>query len=100
MEEKFVPGRLVSSVAGRDAGKFYLVFNKLSPNFVQVVNGRERKLSSPKKKNIKHLKIYPEIAKEIVDKKNAGRKISDLDLKKALEKLLFEIQGVHNKHFV
>ncbi len=92
LEEKFVPGRLVCSTAGRDRGKFYLIFNVLNPNMVQVVNGEERKICAPKKKNIKHLKPYPQLAIEIVEKKNAGEKITDLEIKKALEKLLAEAQ--------
>ncbi|MEW6424103.1 MAG: KOW domain-containing RNA-binding protein [Bacillota bacterium] len=92
MEGKFVPGRLVCSTAGRDSGKFYLVLNVLSPNMVQVVNGEERTIAAPKKKNVKHLTPYPQLAGAILEKKNTGQKITDLDIKKALEELLAETQ--------
>lgn len=91
-EEKFVPGRLVSSTAGRDYGKFYLILSVLSPKMVAVVNGEERPVCSPKKKNIKHLKLYPHLATGITEKKNTGQKITDLEIKKALEEFLAEVQ--------
>lgn len=91
-EEKFVPGRLVSSTAGRDSGKYYLILNVLDPKMVEVVNGEQRTVCSPKKKNVKHLKIYPQLASGIREKKNTGQKITDLEIKKALEELLADIQ--------
>jgi len=91
LEEKFVPWQLVCSTAGRDLGKFYFIYDVLEQGMVQVVNGEERKLSSPKKKNIKHLKAYPILATEIINKKNIGQKVTDLDIKKTLERQLPEI---------
>ena len=91
MEEKFIPGRLVCSTAGRDRGKFYLVLHVLSPNLVQVVNGEERTIQVPKKKNIKHLKPYPRLAGEVVEKTNAGQKITDKEIREALERMLAEV---------
>ena len=88
MEEKFIPGRLVCSTAGRDRGKFYLVWHVLSPNLVQVVNGEERTITAPKKKNVKHLQPYPQLAGEVIERINAGQKITDPEIKKVLEKLL------------
>jgi ribosomal protein L14E/L6E/L27E len=49
------PGTLVHSLAGRDAGEYYLVVSISGPNFVFIANGQTRPLSRPKKKNIRHL---------------------------------------------
>lgn len=48
-------GRIVRSCAGRDNGKF-LVVVKSDDGFVYLADGRERKLASPKKKSLKHVK--------------------------------------------
>lgn len=48
-------GRIVRSCAGRDNGKF-LVVVKTDDGFVYVADGKERKLASPKKKSLKHVK--------------------------------------------
>lgn len=88
MENKFVPGRLVCSTAGRDTGKYYLVIDIVNDTMVQVVDGECRKLKSPKKKNIKHLKVYPQLAAEITAKSHSGQRITDLDVRNGLQRLM------------
>ena len=48
-------GRIVRSCAGRDKG-YFLVVIRSEGSFVYVADGKERKLSSPKKKSLKHIK--------------------------------------------
>jgi ribosomal protein L14E/L6E/L27E len=87
-EEEFVPGQLVCSKAGRDRGKYYLIWKVINETMVQVVNGKERKISSPKKKNIKHLKICPFAAGEIfLIEINAKRRVTDADIRKKLSEI-------------
>ncbi len=52
MEAKI--GMIVRSAAGRDKGRFMAVVSTEN-GFVYLADGKERKLSSPKKKNIKHV---------------------------------------------
>ncbi len=52
------PGQLVRSLAGRDKGKHYLVLRELDSIYVLVVDGRNRPLARPKKKNKIHLQHY------------------------------------------
>ena len=49
-------GRIVYSIAGRDKDKYLAVIN-CDENYVWVADGKERKLQSPKRKNIKHISI-------------------------------------------
>lgn len=88
MDTRIVPGRLVASTAGRDSGNFYLVLDQPGDNMVRLVNGRERKLADPKKKNIRHIKVYPRLAEEVASKIASGQRINDLDIRKALTLLL------------
>lgn len=90
MGDKFAPGRLVCSIAGRDKGKYYLVINIVNDTIVQVADGYVRKLAAPKKKNIKHLKVYPHLDAEITKKFSASKRITDLDIRAALQKLRAE----------
>lgn len=48
-------GSVVISSAGHDQGRFMLVVGA-DGGFVYVADGKERKLGSPKKKNIKHVR--------------------------------------------
>lgn len=52
---ELVEGQVVRSLSGRDKGKFQIVIKLLDDNFVQVVDGKRRKLERPKLKKIKHL---------------------------------------------
>lgn len=51
-------GALVHSLAGRDSGGYYLVVGFADPHTVLIVNGLNRPLKSPKKKNLRHLQIH------------------------------------------
>lgn len=88
MEEHLVPGQLVVSVSGRDRGKYYLVLDKTVNNMYLVADGEYRKVAGPKKKNIKHLSPLPQIDAEFSEKIKSGRKITDLDVRKALKGML------------
>jgi ribosomal protein L14E/L6E/L27E len=86
--EEFVPGRLVCSKAGRDKGKYYFIWKVINETMVQVVNGKERKISSPKKKNIKHLKICPFVASELLlENVSPKRRVTDADIRKKLSEV-------------
>lgn len=48
-------GTLVISLAGHDGGKAFAVL-KTEGEYVYLADGRTRKISSPKRKKIKHIK--------------------------------------------
>lgn len=54
MEAKL--GMIVRSSAGHDKGNF-LVITAIEGDFAYIADGKERKLQSPKKKRMKHLKF-------------------------------------------
>ncbi len=47
-------GSVVKSCAGRDKDSFFVAVG-ISGGFVEIANGKERKLEKPKRKNIKHI---------------------------------------------
>lgn len=55
------PGQLVRSLAGRDKGEFFLVLT-VEARTAYLVNGRNRPVARPKKKNIVHLQQYERVA--------------------------------------
>ncbi|MBQ3493032.1 MAG: KOW domain-containing RNA-binding protein [Clostridia bacterium] len=54
-------GDLVKSIAGRDAGKTFLVVS-VKEKFAFVVDGKTRKTVKPKKKNVKHLEKFSNVS--------------------------------------
>lgn len=49
-----VKGSVVKALAGRDQGSFFVAV-AAEDRFVYIADGKERKLSSPKRKNVKHI---------------------------------------------
>ena len=47
-------GTVVRALAGREKDRYYVAVD-VSGGFVYLADGKERKLSAPKKKNIKHI---------------------------------------------
>ncbi len=74
------PGQLVYSKAGRDKDRYYLVLKKQDDNMVQLVNGKNRKISFPKKKNTLHVqrtnKCYQGFSEGLAGKSINNEKIS------------------------
>ena len=51
------PGQVVLSLAGRDAGSLMVVLERSAEEgFVLAADGKRRKLASPKRKRVKHLR--------------------------------------------
>lgn len=80
-------GQLVCSKAGRDKGQYFLVFESINESFILVVDGKVRKVENPKKKNIKHLRFLPKVAKEAVGL-NGVNPPSNAEVRKAIQYLV------------
>lgn len=81
-----VVGSVVLSKQGRDKGKYFLVI-AVGTNVVFLVDGGMRKLSSPKKKNVKHVSDSGVKLDAIAEKLRLGKKVFDSEVKSALRQL-------------
>jgi len=61
-----VIGTVVKACAGRDSGGYFVVVAYDPLGFYYIANGKDRKLSKPKKKNPKHLQF----TKSVIDLDN------------------------------
>jgi len=52
---KLVDGSVVRASAGRDSGGFFVVVAMTEEGHCFIADGKSRRLSNPKKKNIKHI---------------------------------------------
>lgn len=78
-------GRICQSTQGRDKGKYYLIKAIYTDGTVGVVDGNFKKLVSPKRKNLKHLRLLPDIAEAIAAKIEEGRQVFDTEVYSALK---------------
>lgn len=82
-------GRVVFSKAGRDNGKYFIIVDIIDDQYVNIADGSLRRLSSPKKKKIKHLDIKPEVLEGIKEKLTNNKKVFDAELRSALRSLKY-----------
>lgn len=86
------PGQLVSSTQGRDYDRFYLVYDRLDDNFVRVVDGEIRKIEAPKKKNIRHLQAYDQVAVTLAEQFKRRAKSDNAEVRRVIAALTGLIQ--------
>lgn len=76
-------GHIVISSAGRDADHAYVVIGWYKPQTLLVADGRGRKVTNPKKKNVKHVRRLS-IANHLTEALVGGKTITDEDIRQAL----------------
>ncbi|MCL6638778.1 MAG: KOW domain-containing RNA-binding protein [Firmicutes bacterium] len=91
-DEAVQVGRLVSSIQGRDSGRFYLVVGAEGGTMVRVADGEGRRVEKPKRKNIKHLRFYHLLAEELAEKARTGKRVSNVDVRKAIKSMVETLQ--------
>ncbi len=84
----FQPGQVVSSRAGRDQGRYFVLLEVVSDSLVKVVDGDLRRIEKPKLKNIKHLVPHNKTVLSIADKIKSGQRITNEQVRLALRDTL------------
>jgi len=78
-------GQIVKSKAGRDKDRVFIVCEILDEQFVLVCDGDLRKLSSLKKKKVKHLMIYNTVLTEFAEKLQGNENLDDAYVRRILK---------------
>lgn len=91
VKENLKVGQLVCSKRGRDRGKFFLVAEVVDDTFVYLVDGDKRRLENPKRKNIKHLRIFPLVAEDPAGRWEAGQQVGNTEIRKVIAVLLRQV---------
>ena len=84
--------QIVFSLAGRDKGRLFLVM-EIEPNFVYLVDGKLRKVESPKKKRIKHVAYAGVPGEKILTKLISGEKVLNSEIRRAIAEFSSENYG-------
>ncbi|HBN85646.1 MAG TPA: RNA-binding protein [Clostridiales bacterium] len=81
----FQPGDAVLSKAGRDKGKVFVILAVREPDYIALADGDLRKIENPKLKKVKHVRHTGIQLPSIVEMINAGERISNSAIRKALD---------------
>ncbi len=82
-----VVGQFVKSKAGRDKDRTFIIVDIIDDFYVLVADGDLRRIEKPKKKKIKHLAKYNLVSEEIQKRKTEEKKITNLVLRRELERM-------------
>lgn len=61
--DDYITGQIVISKAGHDKGQFYIILNS-DLKYVYLIDGKQRLIDSPKRKNKKHIQKVSKILEE------------------------------------
>lgn len=84
-QSEALAGQVVLSKQGRDNGKYAVIVKIKNESYVYIADGITRKVSDPKLKNIKHLKLTPYVLQKVADKLNANEQVLDAEIAKGLK---------------
>jgi ribosomal protein L14E/L6E/L27E len=85
-------GQLICSLAGRDKGCYYIIWNTFGDRFIEVVDGNKHPIAKAKKKNLKHVKITMLVATEIENAISRGELVKDAQIVAAIKKRINELE--------
>ena len=77
------PGSIVYSKAGRDKGNYFVVMS-VDGEYVNICDGKGRKIDKPKHKKIKHVKCGEGFSEFVSRKLEAGEKVTNTELRREL----------------
>jgi len=98
MTPDYCVGDVVQSRAGRDKGKYFMVYSIFDDDFFMLVDGEARKQCAPKKKRGKHVKAAGAHLQAIARKLECGAHVFDAEIRKALEETGFgNVTGASKK---
>lgn len=85
-------GQLVRSISGRDQGQYYLISELIDDRFLTLVDGTKHPLANPKRKNVKHVKVFMMIDSGIEDDMIQGKPVTDARIIIAMKRLKNELE--------
>lgn len=80
-------GDIVYSRAGRDQGRYFLVIDTVDEQYVLIADGKMRRLETPKRKKVKHLRVLPAQDLRICDKVRNGEKLTNSEIRREMASL-------------
>ena len=87
-------GDVVRSKNGRFKGEFFVVV-ALEGDYVSLVNGKQRKMDSPKKKKVKHLELGIGHSNHIGEKLENGLKVTNNEVRITINSVDGEVTRVN-----
>lgn len=83
-------GQVVTSIAGRDKGRYFIVVEVVDSNYVKIADGDLRRIENLKLKKVKHLNISNHFCEDLIKANCESVKLTNERIRKSLEKFTFK----------
>lgn len=83
--------QIVRSRRGHDEGRLFCVMDT-EDGFLLLADGKERRVSAPKRKNAKHAEFVGDMDHPTIEKVRNGQAIRDKELRQALARFRDEME--------
>ena len=83
---RFEKAQIVRSLSGHDSGELFCVMSAEGERLL-LADGKRRRVSSPKRKNEKHIAFVGSFEHPTLEKVRAGQPVTDKELRAALAKI-------------
>lgn len=89
-------GQVVTSIAGRDSERTFIIIDIVDDVFVKLADGDLRRIDKPKLKKVKHINASHVVIDDIGEALKTGRKVTNERIRKALENFTYTGDGGAN----
>ncbi len=83
---RFEKAQIVRSLSGHDSGQLFCVMDTDGDRLL-LADGKRRRVSSPKRKSMKHVISAGDLEHPILEKVRAGQPVGDRELRAALAQI-------------
>ena len=85
MESNLKRGAVVISKSGRDKGRYFIIYEIVSAEYVLLADGHIRKIAKPKLKKVKHIILTKDCCDAIASKFEENKIVFDSEIFSALK---------------
>ncbi|GGG07228.1 KOW domain-containing RNA-binding protein [Paenibacillus abyssi] len=81
-------GQIVKVLRGKDEGGYAIVIGVVDERFAIIADGFKRKFDQPKRKNLLHLELQPDVSSEVADSMRETGRVTNGKLRFAIQKYI------------
>jgi large subunit ribosomal protein L14e len=82
-------GQFVKVLRGKDEASYAIVISIIDEKFVMIVDGDKRRFDQPKKKNVLHLELQPDISPEVTSSLQETGRVTNAKLRHVIQKFAY-----------
>jgi len=96
MQEAYKSGDIVLATAGRDEERVFVVISVIDGLYINIADGKSRRVEKPKKKKIKHIKLIKRADQELIESVLRNGRYTNAALRKIIDEYKKSLENSEN----